>query len=90
MAGPAVNKQTVANNPLGSFPVADVKRLSDNAKIQIITSGLSIPDYDWFECTYSGNNLTGVIFYVGGSGGTVIGELNFTYSGRNLISGGWV
>ena len=79
-------KQQVSNVPLGSFPVATVKRDTDGANIQIFTQGLSIPDYDYIDLAYSGSNLTGVVYKVGGSGGTTVGTLTLAYSGSNLIS----
>ena len=52
--------------------------------------GLSIPDHDHIEMTYSGSNLTGVKYYSMGeeaAGGLLRAELELKYDGgNNLIS----
>lgn len=78
--------QKVANNPLGSYPVAVIRRASDSSELQIITSGLSIPDHDYISLSYTGANLTGVIYKVNGSSGTTVSTLTLAYSGSDLVS----
>ena len=49
--------------------------------------GLSIPEHDYIDMTYSGTTLTGVVYKSGGSGGTVVATLALAYDGsNNLIS----
>lgn len=57
-------------------------------------SGLSVPEHDYVELTYTGSNLTGVTYKNGGSwnnttdvytGGIVVGQLKLVYSGSNLV-----
>ena len=49
--------------------------------------GLSIPEHDYIDMTYSGTTLTGVVYKTGGSGGTVVATLALAYDGSsNLIS----
>ena len=51
------------------------------------TSGLSIPVHDYVSCTYTGSNLTQVVYKDGGSGGTTVATLNLTYDGAsNLLT----
>ena len=49
-------------------------------------SGLSIPAHDYISLSYTGGNLTGVVYRTGGSGGTIVGTLTLAYSGSDLIS----
>ena len=49
-------------------------------------AGFTPSSYDYISLTYTGSNLTGVVFKTGGSGGTTIATLTLAYSGSNLIS----
>jgi len=42
--------------------------------------------YDYISLSYTGDNLTGVIFKMGGSGGTTVSTLTLAYSGAVLTS----
>jgi hypothetical protein len=42
--------------------------------------------YDYVSLSYTGDNLTGVVFKHGGSSGTVVSTLTLAYSGANLVS----
>ena len=42
--------------------------------------------YDYISLSYTGDNLTGVVFKTGGSGGTTVSTLTLAYSGSNLTS----
>ena len=42
--------------------------------------------YDYISLTYTGSDLTSVVFKTGGSGGTTVSTLTLAYSGSNLIS----
>jgi hypothetical protein len=54
--------------------------------IPIIT-GLEIPAHDYIDLSYTGTNLTGVVYKDGGSGGTTVATLTLAYDGgNNLIS----
>ena len=48
--------------------------------------GLSIPIHDYIENTYTGDNLTTVIYKLGGSGGSIVATLTLTYSGSNILT----
>jgi hypothetical protein len=59
-----------------------------------VVSGLSIPRHDYVELTYTGADVTGVAYKVGGSwntgtdtytGGTTVGQLELVYSSGNLV-----
>jgi hypothetical protein len=52
-----------------------------------VINGLSIPEHDYISLSYTGTNLTGVVYKTGGSGGTTVGTLTLAYDGsNNLIS----
>lgn len=42
--------------------------------------------YDYISLSYTGSNLTTVVFKLGGSGGTTVSTLTFAYSGSTLTS----
>lgn len=57
-------------------------------------TGLSIPKHDYIELSYTGANLTGVIYKLGGtwntttntySGGSTVGQLELVYDGSNNL-----
>ena len=48
--------------------------------------GLSIPEHDYIDMTYSGTTLTGVVYKTGGSGGTVVATLALVYDGSNNLT----
>jgi hypothetical protein len=43
-------------------------------------------NYDYISLSYTGDNLTGVVFKTGGSGGTTVATLTLAYSGAVLTS----
>ena len=48
--------------------------------------GLSIPEHDYIDMTYSGTTLTGVVYKTGGSGGAVVATLVLGYDGSNNLT----
>jgi hypothetical protein len=52
-----------------------------------VVAGLSIPEHDYIALSYTGTNLTGVVYKTGGSGGTTVATLTLAYDGNdNIIS----
>ena len=52
-----------------------------------VVAGLEIPDHDYIDLSYTGSNLTGVVYKTGGSGGATVATLTLAYDGSdNLIS----
>jgi hypothetical protein len=49
-------------------------------------TGLEIPEHDFIDLTYTGDNLTGVVYKNGGSGGTTVATLTLAYTGSRLDS----
>ena len=51
-----------------------------------VVAGLEIPAHDYIFLSYTGANLTGVVYKDGGSGGTTVATLVLEYDGSNLTS----
>jgi hypothetical protein len=56
--------------------------MTPNIKVRNI-AGLDIPQHDFVDLTYVGstNNISTAVFKEGGSGGTTVATLTFTYVG---------
>ena len=66
---------------------ADGVEIKNDAGNPIPTiEGLSIPKHDYISCTYTGANLTGVVYKTGGSGGTTVATLALAYDGSNNLT----
>ena len=50
-------------------------------------SGLEIPPHDHIALSYTGSNLTGVVYKDGGVSGTTVATLTLTYDGNNNLTG---
>lgn len=48
--------------------------------------GLSIPQHDYVGLTYTGVNLTGVVYKTGGSGGSTVATVALGYDGSNNLT----
>lgn len=48
--------------------------------------GFSLPSYDYISCSYTGSNLTGVVYKSGGSSGSTVATLTLTYDGSNNLT----
>jgi hypothetical protein len=46
--------------------------------------GFDIPPFDYISLSYTGDNLTEVVYKTGGSGGTTVATLTLTYTGSVL------
>jgi len=63
--------QGAPNTDANSWPVRDLSQL--------------VPEeYDYIALTYTGNNITTVVYRQGGSGGTIVATLTLTYTGSRL------
>lgn len=50
-----------------------------------VVSGLEIPEHDFISLSYSGNNLTGVVYKVNGANGSVVASLALDYDQNNQL-----
>jgi hypothetical protein len=67
----------------GGSPSTPLPIVSSGASLE----GLGIPVHDYIDLSYTGTNLTGVVYKTGGSGGTTVATLTLAYDGsNNLIS----
>jgi hypothetical protein len=48
--------------------------------------GLSIPEHDYIALTYTGTNLTGVVYKDGGAGGSTVATLTLAYDGNDNLT----
>ncbi len=67
----------------------------DNTSIEVsndsgnpipVVTGLEIPEHDYIALSYTGDDLTGVSYKTGGSGGTTVATLTLVYSDGKLTS----
>ena len=54
---------------------------------KVIALNPLVPEkYDYISITYSGSNISRVIYKTGGASGTTVAILNLAYTGSNLTS----
>ena len=62
-------------------------QVTDDGALKVDIAGLQIPPYDYIDLSYTGINLTGVVYKEGGASGTTVATLTLSYDGsNNLIS----
>jgi hypothetical protein len=66
------------------------QRVVDGDRYEVIypasLAGLDIPVHDYIDMSYTGSNLTGVVYKSGGSGGTTVATLTLGYDGGNNLT----
>jgi hypothetical protein len=73
-------KKSAVEQPDGSF--ADLVVVDQVSAIP----GLDIPAHDYIALSYTGSDLTGVVYKTGGSSGTTVATLTLAYTDGNLVS----
>jgi hypothetical protein len=63
----------------------DVSSLATETTLKKI-AGLEIPAHDYISISYTGTNLTGVVYKTGGVGGTTVATLTLGYDGSNNLT----
>jgi hypothetical protein len=71
---------------IGSISLGDVEVKNDNGNPIPTIQGLEIPAHDYIALSYTGTNLTGVVYKDGGSGGTTVATLTLAYDGSNNLT----
>ena len=71
---------------IGAVSVGDVEIKNDNGNPIPTIQGLSIPAYDYISLSYTGSNLTGVVYKTGGSTGTTVATLALVYDGSSNLT----
>ena len=51
-----------------------------------VLTGLEIPDHDYIALSYTGSNLTGVVYKDGGASGTTVAILTLAYDGSDNLT----
>jgi len=73
--------------PVGDIEQAEHENSLDAKRVfDVVANSLVPSDYDYISLSYTGENLTGVVYKKGGSGGTTISTLTLAYTGDKLIS----
>lgn len=62
----------------------DTGAISDINPLPVKVPGFVIPNYDYISLSYTGTNLTSVVYKTGGSGGTTVATLTLAYTGSRL------
>ena len=71
---------------IGAVSVGAVEISNDSGNPIPVVTGLEIPEHDYIALSYTGDNLTGVVYKTGGSGGTTVATLILAYAGSQLTS----
>jgi len=71
---------------LGSKITVPVSIYDSSGNQVNLASGLVPEIYDYIALTYTGSNLTGVVYKSGGSGGSTVATLTLAYTGSVLDS----
>ena len=58
----------------------------DNKQVVLAMNSLMPDVYDYIELSYTGDNLTGVVYKDGGAAGTTVSTLTLAYTGDVLDS----
>ena len=72
-----------------SSPVTDIAtdaKLDDAITELKVLNSLVPAAYDYIALSYTGSNLTGVVFKTGGAGGSTVSTLTLAYTGSQLDS----
>lgn len=71
---------------IGTLSLGQVEVSNDAGNPIPVVTGLEIPEHDYIGLTYTGDNLTGVVYKTGGAGGTTVATLTLAYTGSRLDS----
>ena len=71
---------------IGAVSVGDVEIKNDSGNPIPTIQGLEIPAHDYIALSYTGANLTGVVYKDGGSGGTTVATLTLAYDGSSNLT----
>jgi len=65
---------------------SDDKLLKTNSAGELMMSSLTPEKYDYLSFSYTDSNLTGIVFKIGGAGGTTVATLTLGYDGSNNLT----
>jgi hypothetical protein len=72
-------------NIIQLFQPTDISSLATEETLAKLL-GFSIPAYDYISMSYTGDNLTGVVYKIGGSDGTTVATLTLAYDGSDNLT----
>jgi len=75
-----------ASIDIGAVSIGDIEIKNDSGNPIPTIEGLTIPEHDYISLTYTGSNLTGVVYKTGGSGGTTVATLTLAYDGSDNLT----
>jgi hypothetical protein len=79
-----------SGNPLPVNGTVEINNDSGNAIPVSLTSsaipGLNTPPHDHISLSYTGSNVTGVVYKTGGSSGTTVATLTLAYDSNNNLT----
>jgi hypothetical protein len=59
--------------------VSGLIKNTDGTYAHAVVQGLEIPGHDYISMSYTGSNVTGVVYKMGGASGTTVATLTLTY-----------
>jgi hypothetical protein len=71
---------------IGAVSIGEVEVSNDSGNPIPVVTGLEIPEHDYISLSYTGSNLTGVVYKTGGSGGTTVATLTLAYDGSDNLT----
>lgn len=88
VTGPITDAQLRASDVKVTLDSEAVVLGAGSAAIGKLTAlpGLDIPAHDYIALSYTGPDLTGVVYKTGGSGGTTVATLTLAYTDGKLTS----
>jgi hypothetical protein len=64
----------------------EVEIKNDSGSPIPVVTGLEIPEHDYIALSYTGSNLTGVVYKTGGGSGTTVATLTLAYDGNDNLT----
>jgi hypothetical protein len=71
---------------IGAISVGEVEISNDSGNPIPVVTGLEIPEHDYIDLSYTGTNLTGVVYKTGGASGTTVATLTLAYDGSDNLT----
>ena len=71
---------------IGAISVGEVEISNDSGNPIPVVTGLEIPEHDYIDLSYTGTNLTGVVYKTGGASGTTVATLTLAYDGNDNLT----
>ena len=88
-----VSDVEISNDTGNPVPISGIVEINNDFGNAIPVSmsspaipGLNIPVHNFISLTYTGSDLTGIVYKSGGSGGTTVATLTLAYSNGQLAS----